>query len=236
MLKELLEIFRGGSSPLVEVAEEFQRMIALTLQMADLVEPTVFAGGMSLQERKRVYDLDVEVNKLERVIRKRLVTHLTLQPSQVPYCLLLMTMTKDVERVGDYIKNVAEVADIGGSGPGSSLPSDGPLRAELIDLISVARRLHSEAGAVLRAQNRERAIELVQAGRAGGKRCDQLVKEIASSGLPSAEVASLVLLTRFYKRVGAHLVNILSSVVMPLHKVDFFDEAELGLDGKGSMT
>ena len=45
-----------------------------------------------------------------------------------------------------------------------------------------------------------------------------------------------MLLTRFYKRVGAHLVNILSSVVMPLHKVDFFDEAELGPDGKGSMT
>ena len=31
---------------------------------------------------------------------------------------------------------------------------------------------------------------------------------------------------------GAHLVNILSSVVMPLHKVDFYDEREV----KGQMT
>ena len=34
----------------------------------------------------------------------------------------------------------------------------------------------------------------------------------------------MVLLTRFYKRVGGHLLNVVSSVVMPLHKVDFYDE------------
>jgi len=34
----------------------------------------------------------------------------------------------------------------------------------------------------------------------------------------------MVLLTRFYKRVGGHLLNVISSVVMPLHKVDFYDE------------
>ena len=34
----------------------------------------------------------------------------------------------------------------------------------------------------------------------------------------------MVLLTRFYKRLGAHLLNILTSVVMPLHKLDFYDE------------
>ena len=36
----------------------------------------------------------------------------------------------------------------------------------------------------------------------------------------------MVLLTRFHKRLGAHLLNILSSVVMPLHKLDFYDGRE----------
>jgi hypothetical protein len=36
-----------------------------------------------------------------------------------------------------------------------------------------------------------------------------------------------VLLTRFYKRIAAHLSNVLSVVVMPLHKIDYFDEREL---------
>jgi len=34
----------------------------------------------------------------------------------------------------------------------------------------------------------------------------------------------LVLATRYYKRIGGHVLNVLSSVVMPLHKVDYYDE------------
>jgi hypothetical protein len=32
---------------------------------------------------------------------------------------------------------------------------------------------------------------------------------------------------RFYKRIGAHVLNVLSSVVMPLHKLDYYDEKRL---------
>jgi hypothetical protein len=34
----------------------------------------------------------------------------------------------------------------------------------------------------------------------------------------------VVMGTRFYKRIAAHVLNILSSVVMPLHKLDYYDE------------
>mgnify|MGYP002630726400 CR=1 FL=1 len=222
MLKEIIDVFRGRHSPLDEVADEFRRMLQISLQMLDIVEPYVFKAGLPLDQRRRVYELDVEINKLERSVRKRLITHLTLQPSQVPYCLLLMTMSKDAERVGDYVKNIAEVGDLGGGEI-----AQGHLRDELADLMAVARRLHVAVGDVLARQSREQAIELVQLGRAAGKRCDRLFVEIAASDLGAAEVTALVLLTRFYKRLGAHLVNILSSVIMPVHKVDFFDESEL---------
>ena len=36
--------------------------------------------------------------------------------------------------------------------------------------------------------------------------------------------AAQVLGTRYYKRIGGHVLNILSSVVMPLHKIDYYDE------------
>jgi hypothetical protein len=32
---------------------------------------------------------------------------------------------------------------------------------------------------------------------------------------------------RYYKRIGGHVLNILSSVVMPLHKIDYYDEDEI---------
>ncbi len=37
----------------------------------------------------------------------------------------------------------------------------------------------------------------------------------------------MVLLTRFYKRLGGHTMNIISSVTMPVHKLDFHDEKYL---------
>ena len=37
----------------------------------------------------------------------------------------------------------------------------------------------------------------------------------------------MVLATRYYKRFAGHVLNILSSVVMPLHKLDYYDEDEI---------
>ena len=40
----------------------------------------------------------------------------------------------------------------------------------------------------------------------------------------ASEVTSLLLLTRYHKRVAGHLANILSSVVFPVHQMDFMDD------------
>lgn len=218
MWMALLEIFRGGDA-LKELSDAYQQMLKTTYEMAQIVRPHVFDHSLSLAQRKRVYELDIEVNKLERTIRRQVVTHLTTNPTQVPYCLLLVMIVKDAERIGDYVKNISEVSELGG-GP---VP-DGEVADELRDLIDIAMKLFEATPAIIESQDRERATELIQSGRAAAKRCDRLLVQLAKSELAPAQVTSLVLLTRFYKRMGAHLVNILSSVVMPVHKVDFFDE------------
>jgi len=221
MWMELLDIFRG-SDVLKSLGDDFISMIETTHEMATLVHPHVFDHSLPLERRSQIYTLDVRVNKLERSVRKRILAHLSLQSSNAPYCLLLMTLAKDAERIGDYVKNVTEVAELGGS----PLP-EGPLRVELAQLIDIAMELFGAAKEIITEQDRERATELLQKGRHAGKRCDRLLVELAKSDLTPAETTSMVLLTRFYKRIGAHLVNILSSVVMPVHKVDFFDEREI---------
>ena len=77
---------------------------------------------------------------------------------------------------------------------------------------------------ILAASDRDRAEELLQISRHMGKRCDQLLVELAKTDFSAAETTAMVLLTRFHKRIIGHSFNILSSVVMPLHKVDFYDE------------
>jgi len=234
MWTELLEIFRSGDDPLKVMAVAFMQMLRITYKMAQTLHPHIYDHSLSLEQRKRILDLDVEVNKLERSVRKRIISHLSLSHSQVTYCLLLMLLVKDAERLGDYMKNISEVSELGGSG----VPA-GPLRDELEDLVNTSMQLFQETPRVIADQNRERAEQLLVIERNAAKRSDKLVAAVAASDHNAAEVTSLVLLARFYKRVSSHLANILTSVIRPVHKVDYFDPDRIrgkGPTGPGHKT
>ena len=218
MWLELLSIFRKGDA-METLAGEFREMLQLLKEMSQIVNGHIFDQDLSLDDRSKVYKLDVRVNKLERSIRKRVVSHVTLSRDHVPYCLLLMTLVKDAERIGDYWKNISEVSTLGAG----KVP-EGELKAELREIIDLAMTLMNDLVPILDSSDRERAEELLQIARLTGKRCDQLLVELAKSDFQAAETTAMVLLTRFHKRIIGHSFNILSSVVMPLHKVDFYDE------------
>ena len=71
---------------------------------------------------------------------------------------------------------------------------------------------------------KDQALELIEQGREMARRCDRLIVDIGHGDYDAATTAVLILGTRYYKRIGGHVLNILSSVVMPLHKVDYYDE------------
>jgi hypothetical protein len=58
-------------------------------------------------------------------------------------------------------------------------------------------------------------------------RCDAFIERLAANDLPSRLGIPWALLARHLKRVGAHLGNLASSLVMPVHKLDYFDEKSL---------
>ncbi len=56
------------------------------------------------------------------------------------------------------------------------------------------------------------------------KKCDAMISDLMEDELPTRDAVLLTLLARYLKRVSLHLSNIASSVVMPLHRLDYFDE------------
>ena len=113
MLRQLLSIFRSDN-PLKKLGEEFARMLKITYDTT-IKAGQVFSGdSLGPEERTWIYDQDVEVNKLQRTIRKQVIAYLSIHSNapDLPYCLLLMSLVKDVERLGDYAKNLSEIADI----------------------------------------------------------------------------------------------------------------------------
>ena len=86
----------------------------------------------NLKER-HYFEQDAKVNALEQTIRRQIITHLSLPGNEAdaPYSLLLMTLVKDVERLGDYAKNLAQLAEI--------RHGIFPLGPELDELLSIRR-------------------------------------------------------------------------------------------------
>ena len=222
MFQELLSIFRPGN-PLSLMADEFAAMLRLTCEMTDTAGRMLFQETTSAEDRTAIYKKDVMVNKLERSIRKRVVAHMAIHGNRdLPYCLLLMSLVKDVERLGDYAKNITEILDLYTGDLG-----DDAVAQELGEIRAGVEEAFRESASVFADSDRERAMELIRKGKDHAQRADGLLRRIASSSYAADRTTALVLATRYYKRMGGHLLNVLTSVVMPLHKVDYYDEDEV---------
>jgi phosphate transport system protein len=229
MLRDLINFFRSDD-PLAVIGEDFTRMMRVTHEMT-ITSGHILWNREALSQLQSLYDIDVEVNRLERAIRKRLVTHLTLPGNErdVPYCLALMSLVKDVERLGDYAKNLAEIPGI----HPDPLPQD-ELTEELTQIRAGIEASFAESVEVFRTFDAERALPLILQGRGLTRRCDDLIDRIARSSYDAGTTTAMVLASRYYKRIAAHVLNVLSAVVMPLHKLDYYDEDALTREREGS--
>jgi phosphate transport system protein len=223
MLRELIAILRSDN-PLKPMGDNFNRMFQLTKDMALDAGTIFFEGNAPPERRTRLYETDVEVNKLERVIRKQVVAHLSVAGNSpdLPYCLRLMSLVKDVERLGDYAKNLSELVDM----YAGELPQDDVLK-ELKEIRKGVEEAFVAAADILDSSDTERAIEFIRKGRDFAHRCDALIQKISRTEYDAGTTTAVVLATRYYKRFAGHVLNILSSVVMPLHKLDYYDEDEI---------
>ena len=223
MFKELLSAFRS-SDPLRAMEKNFSAMLTLSYEMTLAAGEMFFTGSASSEERADLYGRDVRVNQLQRQIRKQVVAHLSLSGNRpdVPYSLLLISLVKDVERIGDYAKNLAEINDIHSGGL-----VDDEITRELREIRRDVEESFKALSVVFSRSDRARAVELIRRGRDAAHRCESLIVRISRSDYHASTVTALVLGTRHYKRIGGHVLNILSSIVMPIHKIDYYDEDEM---------
>ncbi len=174
--------------------------------------------------RAEVYRRDIEVNRAERAVRKAIVSHLAMDPrSDLTLCLILMSVVKDAERVGDYCKNMMDLADYHAFGDDRH-----EIVAELKRLQEETDGLFPKVIAGFRASDEATGAEVVRAEREVTDACEVVIERVLDApGLTNRQAVAYTLMARFQKRIAAHLGNIASSLVMPIHKLDYFDEEYL---------
>lgn len=223
----LRDIYRAwtGEGILEQTLDEFKLMIGGSKWMFSVVSRRLWIGEFDEFFCRSVFERDVELNKLERKIRKQIVEHLALNPGQdVNYCLLLMSVIKDAERLGDQGKNMIDVSridpEIRAMDADVFVPEFRSVFERIEPLFDDAILAFEESDEVLGRRVIETATILKQDLKG-------LTLRILDADLPSRRAVGYTLTARFLKRIVSHLSNVATSVVMPLHKVDYFDESEL---------
>tara|TARA_B100000475_G_scaffold14998_1_gene11120 strand:- start:28 stop:702 length:675 start_codon:yes stop_codon:yes gene_type:complete len=165
---------------------------------------------------------DEEINQYHRDIRKKVVTYYSVSKdvTNINSGLVLINMVVDIERVGDYTKNILDLAKY--------YPKK--LRSEKV---SEDLRIIEQA-VIERFQNTVKAVEemdeiaakeLIKSYRSDlGKLSDNLVASSISGDLKIGEehmASSMVLYARYLKRIGAHLKNITSVVINPFESIGY---------------
>lgn len=219
MFKELLGIF-GPKNPFEAMGDTFMAAFRSAVDVFSIAHEAAWSGDTSEETARRIYDLDVTVNQTEREVRKMVVRHLSVQQGlDILYCLRLMSLVKDVERIGDYGKNLFEIGELR-VGEFDEGELRGRMRAYGEDTLTYLRR----AVKVFEASDEPAAAETIHRGKQLMSHGEELVKASVHHAGSANTAACFALMARHYKRAVGHSTNVLTGLTMPIHALDYFDE------------
>jgi phosphate uptake regulator len=169
-------------------------------------------------EEKLIYDMDQEVNTLQIDIRKKVLEHLTINPEQdVTASLVLTTIIVDIERIGDFAKNIVELHQMA-----SGELKDGRYVTEIVNIREKIESAVPVTKSAFIDADADRAKDLLAEFVWVGHKCDTVLEAlVGDETLAVREAVVYGLLFRYLKRIGAHLRNIASSVVNPFHRLGY---------------
>lgn len=208
-----------------EGASSMERMHAEFGQMLDagrhvfVAAANAFLGGTDIEViRQDLFDTDKRINHAMQQIRREIVVHTTVHGvSSVPQCLVLMSIVKDAERVGDYSKNIFDLAEL------SPKPPTGKFKDDLVDLKDRIYSLMCSCREVFDLHDEESAKKLMIVAEEIEDHCDRRISKFVSEHKNREQGATYALAYRYFKRVTSHSFNVLTSIAQPLDMIDFSD-------------
>ena len=208
---------QSGPGGLESMGHKFEQMLEDGRHVFDLAANGLLSGGDPEVFREDLFSTDRRINQTEIEIRRALVVHGSVHGTlHLPELLVMMSLVKDAERIGDYAKNLYDLSALEGE------PIRDEERAALVEVKDSISNLLVRARNVYSEQNQPGAVEMLKDAGAIEDRCDESVTRLL--GVKGRNMAACVLAYRYFKRVASHASNIVTSLVVPVDKLDYFDE------------
>jgi len=218
MFKKWLMIFKEDTL----MNRAYQR----SFEMLDITQAMYEEAKESLRQREDseidlgIKETDKKVNSYEREVRRMVINHLAvIGPVDLPSGMVLISIIIDIERIGDYAKNMVELA----------LDHPGKLHGGEFEetIIRIEEGLHDnfiQTKKCFKEADANFALELLEKYAWVNDACDQIVTDVVKErdkSIKPGSAAALVLYTRWLKRINSHLRNITTSVVNPVDRIGF---------------
>ncbi len=215
----VLDFFKGGQSNIDEVEMKLVQMVLDGREVFDTALDALFGGGKSKETKRELKSTDRGINKAQRDVRRDLMVHVSVHDTaDLPLVLAYMSTVKDAERIGDYAKNVYDIVKYGADF------EDAPDREELQAYRERVSQLLLDAAEVFKNQDSEAAQVLIDKADGFLDDYDDHVKAAYRYEGPASEAVSRALYYRYLKRITAHVMNFLTSLTMPIDRLDYYDE------------
>lgn len=217
----IFDFFKGGYSAVEGVESTLVQMLVDGREVFDTATDALFGGGKSKETKRELQSTDRHINVAQQDVRRELMIHASVQDTvDLPLVLAYMSTVKDAERIGDYAKNVYDLVRYGADF------ENAPDRKELSAYRDRVSHLIGEAAEAFAARDAEHAQRLINKADGFLDDYDAQVKAAYRWEGTASDAVSRALYFRFLKRITAHVMNFLTSLVMPVDRLDYYDEAK----------
>ncbi len=224
MWRNLLNVFKNDNL-YTQALTESHEMLDLDLTMFEASVKSLRksdTGAISID----ILKTDKRINRFEREARQRVLTHLAVSgPADLSGGLVLVSIIIDIERIGDYAKNIYDLAQYH-----PSRLHGGSLEPRLADVEAKTLAIFRRTAEALREQNVEKARRVMIDYKEGlSNDCESIVEDLVIGKVTDLDVrtaTAIGLYARYLKRVGAHSRNIVTSVVNPFHRLGYREKSE----------
>lgn len=220
MKRTLWDLLRGKTL----LQEAFEEGLDMLLQVKYMYIETNKLLFEEVKEGFDPYSIDKQVNKREIEIREKILKHLAFGADKVDIApaLSLSSIVIDIERLGDYCKNMFELVEI----YPEKLDEDSYIQ-KLKEMSEEISHEFDVTYLAFKEADEEKAEYVMKKHLEINKILENLLREVAKDdSLKPRKAIIIALLTRYLKRVSAHLKNVASSIVNPYPKISFQPESK----------
>jgi|TARA_B110000438_G_scaffold4141_1_gene4168 phosphate uptake regulator len=219
MFKQIFELFKSDS--LYQQANtECHEMLEIVRQMFN-ESVNSLRNSDSADIPLDIYAMDKKINEFERDVRRKVMTHLAVGGKEdIGSGLILVSVVIDIERIGDYTKNIYDLA--------LNHPkklSSGSLQKTLDDMENATKEFLNKAIDAFKNQDIELARLLMEEYKTDiSSISNEIVNALVSgqnSEFSSDQASTLCLYVRYLKRIAAHSRNLVSSIVNPFERIGY---------------